>query len=123
MQQAANDVDQVKVTTQQTATDVDQMNVVVQEMATDVDQLKCLSSPNLNADYGALSVLQGDNYGRAFTNGSPRQTHRRTTTLHVVLITRKQRPGFFKTASFKSGNRQLRFSGSTENVCPFLFPI
>ena len=57
MQQTANDVDQVKVATQQTAADVEQMNVVVQETATGVDQLKRLSSPNLTADYGALSVL------------------------------------------------------------------
>ena len=59
MQQTANNVDQVKAATQQTAADVDQMNVVMHETATDVDQMKRLSSPNLTADYGALSILSG----------------------------------------------------------------
>ena len=123
MQQTANDVDQVKVATQQTAADVDQMNAVVQETATDVDQVKRLSSPNLiTLIMEPYPFFQDLSYGITFVNGSPRQTHRRTTISHVVLITRKQRPGFFKAASFKSGSRRLRFSGSTENVCTVLFP-
>jgi len=70
----------------------------------------------------SYSSLQGTNYGKALTNGSPHQTPRRTTISHVVLITRKLQPGFFKAGSIRSGRQLARFFGSMENVCPFLIP-
>jgi hypothetical protein len=95
----------------------------VQQTGNDIDEVKRLSSPNLvRPDYGALSTFQGASCERAFTNGSRRRTRRRTKTLHVVLITRKQQPGSFKAASFRSGSQLNHFFGSTENVCLVLFP-
>jgi hypothetical protein len=90
-------------------------------MVNDMDEMKRLSSHNLGADYESYPSFQGTNCVRAFTNGSPHRTPRRTTTLHVPLITRKQQPGFSKAVSFRSGSQQDRFFGSTENVCPVLF--
>src|SRR6266403_6169682 len=65
--------------------------------------------------------FQGSNREKAFTAGSHHLTPRRTITLHVVLITRKRQDGCLKVASFRSGNQQVPFFGSTENVCPVLF--
>jgi len=67
-------------------------------------------------------IFQETNCGRGLTNGSPPRTRQRTTTLHVILITRIQQHGFFKARSIKNGGQQARFFGSMENVCPLLFP-
>jgi hypothetical protein len=88
----------------------------------DADQVKRSSSPNLVSTKESYKSFQKTNCGRKSTNGSPHRIRRRTITLRVVLIARKQQPGFFKEASFRSGNPQVHFFGSTENVCPVLFP-
>ena len=66
--------------------------------------------------------FQEINCGRAFTNGSPHQTHQGTITSHVVLITRKQRTGFSKAEHIRNGSQMVRFSGSMENVRPVPLP-
>jgi hypothetical protein len=66
--------------------------------------------------------FQGTNYGRTFIDGSLHRTPRRTITLDVVLITKRQQPGFSKAVSFRTGSQQDHYFGSTENVCPILFP-
>jgi hypothetical protein len=97
--------------------------MAMQRTANDVDQIKRSSSPNLTGvDRRALRILQGNNCERAFTNGSLHQTHQRTKTSHVVLITRKQQSGFSKAEYTKNGSQQVRFSGSTENVRSVPFP-
>src|SRR5258708_39602134 len=68
-------------------------------------------------------IFQGTNCGRTLTNGLPHRTCRRTTTLHVVLITRNQQRGSFKAGSIRNGGQQAHFFGSMENVCTLLFPI
>ena len=68
------------------------------------------------------TCFQGTSCARALTNGSPHRIPPRTTTLRVILITRKQQHGFLKVAHIKSGSQQTHFFGSTENVCPVLFP-
>ena len=90
--------------------------------ADDVDQLKRSSSPHLVSTKEFYESFQKTNCGRKSTNGSPHRIRRRTITWRVVLIARKQQLGFFKEASFRSGNPQVHFFGSTENVCPVLFP-
>jgi hypothetical protein len=46
---------------QQTANDVDEVKASTQQMANDVDELKCLSIHNLiSVDYGALPILSGN---------------------------------------------------------------
>jgi hypothetical protein len=67
-------------------------------------------------DIQAQPPTQGIIYDRIFVDGSLHQTHPRTITLRVVPITREQQPGSFKAIYIMSGNRNLRFSGSTENV-------
>ena len=63
-----------------------------------------------------MHSFQGNNCEIASTNGSLRQTHQRTITSHVVLITRKQQTGFSKEEYTKNGSQQVRFSGPMENV-------
>ena len=94
----------------------------MQQTANGVDEVKRTSSPNrIIADYEAQPIsFQETNSGRAFAIGSPRQTHRRTITSHVIPIKRKRRPGFLKAASFKSGSQQDLVFGSMENVCNVL---
>jgi hypothetical protein len=87
-----------------------------------VDLIKRSSSPNPVSTKESYKLFQKTNCGRESTNGSPHRIRRRTITLRVVLIARKQQPGFLKGASFRSGNPQVHFFGSTENVCPVLFP-
>ena len=97
----------------------------VQEIAQpvdDVDQVKRSSSPHLVSTKESYKPFQKNNCGRKSINGFPHRIRRQTITLRVVLITRNQQPGFFKEASFRSGNPQVHFFGSTENVCPVLFP-
>jgi len=60
--------------------------------------------------------FQGNNYERAFTDGSPHRTRQRTITSHLVLITRKQQSGSSKAEYTRNGSQQVLFSGSTENV-------
>ena len=55
-------------------------------------------------------------------NGSPHRTPPRTTTLRVILITRKQQHGFLKVEHIRSGSQQVHFFGSMESVRPVLFP-
>jgi hypothetical protein len=103
-----------------------EVKVATQQTAADVDQVKRMSSNPISADYGALPCyahppFQGTNCEKAFTNGSPHQILQPTITSHVVLITRRLRLGFFKAASFRSGNQQVHCFGFTENVCPVLF--
>src|SRR6267154_2329498 len=69
----------------------------------------------------SYSSFQGTNYGKPLTNGSLHRTPRRTTILHVVLITRKLQRGSFRAGSIRSGRQLARSFGSMENVCPFLF--
>ena len=88
----------------------------------DVVQVKRSSSPHLVSTKESYESFQKTNCGRKSTNGSPHRIRRRTITWRVVLIARKQQLGFFKEASFRSGNPQVHFFGSTENVCPVLFP-
>src|SRR5712672_3581186 len=63
------------------------------------------------------TFFQGTNCGRALTIGSPHRTDQRTTTLLVVLITRKRQRGSSKAGSIRSGSQQARCFGSMENVC------
>ena len=91
----------------------------VQQMADDV---KRLSSPNLIRAVGPYPFFKGTSYGRVFIDGFPHRTPQRTTTSHVVHITRKQQLGSFNAASFRSGSQPDLFFGSTENVCSALFP-
>jgi hypothetical protein len=82
----------------------------VQQSANDIDEMKRLSSliPLISS---VLTMepydpsFQGTNYGRTFIDGSLHRTPRRTITLHVVLITKRQQPGFSKAASFRTGSR------------------
>ena len=94
----------------------------VKEIASDVDEIRRLSFNPTSADNVVLLILQGTNYGKALTNGSPHQTPQRTTISHVVLITRKLPRGSFKAGSIRSGRPLARFSGSMENVCLLQFP-
>jgi archaellum component FlaC len=96
----------------------------VQRTANDVDEIKrwsSLTSVLPSAGQEPNPFFQKTNCGRTFTNGSLRRTPRRTTTSHVVLITRNPQPGFFKAASFRTGNQLDRSYGSTENVRPIFF--
>src|SRR5580698_5199942 len=68
------------------------------------------------------SSFQGTNCERALITGSPHRTPQRTTTLLVVLITRKRQRGFSKAGSIRSGSQQVHCFGSMENVCPVAFP-
>ena len=94
----------------------------VKEIASDVDEIRRLSFNPTSADNVVLLILQGTNYRKALTNGSPHQTPQRTTISHVVLITRKLPRGSFKAGSIRSGRQLARFSGSMENVCLLQFP-
>jgi heat shock protein HspQ len=94
----------------------------VRQTASDVDEMKRLPFRTLLLlTTEPHTSFQGTYCRRAFTIGSPHRTLRRTTTSHMVLITRKQRPGFFKATSFRTGSQQGPFFGSTENVCSVLF--
>jgi hypothetical protein len=121
MQQTATNVDQVKVATQQTAVNVDQVKVAAQQTAIDIDHVKRLSSNLIDTDTMPYALLQGSNCEKAFTNGSPHRIPQQIITSHVIPITRKQRRGFFKAASFRNGSQQDHFFGFTENVGPVLF--
>ena len=110
--------DQASVTDMEAARAIDWISKTVDN----VDQVKRSSSPNLVSTKESYKSFQKTNCGRQSTNGSPHRIRRRTITLRVVLITRKQQPGFLKGASFRSGNPQVHFFGSTENVCPVLSP-
>ena len=96
----------------------------VKEMAGGVDEIRRLSFNLTTVVLTTLSYssFQGTNYAIALTNGSPHRTPRRTTISHVILITRKLQHGFFRAGSIRSGRKLAPFSGSMENVCPFLFP-
>jgi hypothetical protein len=96
----------------------------VQQSANDIDELKRLLLPNfISIDQGALRpILSGNQLREGIHRWLSHRTPRRTITLLVILITRKQRPGFFKAAFSRSGSQQDRFFGSTENVCPVHFP-
>jgi len=96
----------------------------MQEKANDAIEMKRLSPPNITSVHSEpYPSFQESNCGRAYKNGYPHRTLRRTTILHAVLITGKRGPGLLKAASFRSGSRQLRFSGSMGNVCPVLIQI
>src|SRR6267154_463073 len=82
----------------------------VKEIASDVDEIRRLSFNPTSADNVVLLILQGTNYRKALTNGSPHQTPQRTTISHVVLITRKLPRGSFKAGSIRSGRPLARFS-------------
>ena len=69
-----------------------------------------------------MHSFQGNNCEIASTNGSLRQTHQRTITSPVVLITRKQQTGFSTEEYTKNGSQRVHFSGSMENVRSVLFP-
>jgi hypothetical protein len=95
----------------------------VQRTANVVDEVKRLSFLTSSAPtIEPYAPFQRTNCGRTLKSGSPHRTRRQTTTSHVALITRKPQPGFFEAASFRSGSQQDLFFGSTENVCPILFP-
>jgi hypothetical protein len=90
---------------------------ITQQTANDVDLVKRLSFPSLiSVNSRPSPTFQGTNCERAFTNGSPRQTHPRIITSHAVLIIREQQAGFFREASSKNGCHLNRFFGSMENV-------
>jgi hypothetical protein len=103
--------------------DAKEGRAVTQQTATDVDQVKSLSPPNIiNAICRALPSFQGINCVKTFTNGYPHRIRLRTTTSHVALITKEQRPGSSKGASSRNGCPRVQFFGFTVNVRPSRFP-
>ena len=93
--------------------------MVMQQTASDVNQVKRLSfpaSPVLSVE--SYASFQGTNCERAFIDGSPHQTRPQTITSRVIPIIREQQHGSFKEAYSRNGWQRVRFSGSTENVCP-----
>jgi hypothetical protein len=61
--------------------------------------------------------MQGVNCARTFASGFPHQTHPPTITLPVLPILKERQRGSFKAAPSENGNPQVRFYGSTVNVC------
>jgi hypothetical protein len=61
-------------------------------------------------------LFQKTNYERGSINGSPRLTHRRTTTLRMQLIIKERQRGSLKEVSFKNGRQRVRFFGYMESV-------
>jgi hypothetical protein len=82
-------------------------------MANDLDEVKRVSPNLVNADYGALHILSGNQLRESTHKWLSPPDPPRTTTLHVVLISRKQQHGFLKVAHIRSGSRQAHFFGST----------
>jgi hypothetical protein len=66
----------------------------------------------------AQASFQGINYDRIFVDGSRHQTHLRTITLRVMLITKEPRHGSSEAVFTRIGNQQLlsHYSGFMENV-------
>ena len=83
------------------------VNMVVEQTANDVDQIKRSSSLDLYKCWllDLTHSVQGNNYERIFTNGSPHRTHQRTITSHAVLITRKLQIGFSRAECSKNGSQ------------------
>jgi len=66
----------------------------IQGKANDVNEMKRLLSPNTtNLHEETYPSFKETNCGKGFRNGYPHRTLRRTTILHVVIITGNRLPG------------------------------
>jgi hypothetical protein len=102
-----------------TRVDGKEARVVIQQAADDVDQVKRSSSPN-RVDIHAQASLQGINYDRISVDGSRHQIRLQIITLRIIPTTREPRHGSSKAVFTRIGNQQRlsRFSGFMENVRP-----
>ena len=62
---------------------------VIQRAANELDQMRGSSSSNFIDAIGPYASFKGTICEREFTNGSLHRIRRQTTTLHVILVTRK----------------------------------
>ena len=93
---------------------------VIEQAANDVDQVKRSSSPTSSAlTIEAYTSFQKTNYGRASSDGSPHRIRQLTITLPVVLITKNQQLGSSKERFTTNGSQKDPCFGFMESVRPF----
>jgi len=98
--------------------DGNKAKVALQQTTDNVDQAKRSSTPNLSVlTQEPHLYLQGVNCVRTFASGFPHQIHPPTITLPVLPISKEQQRGSLKAVFSKNGSPQVRFFGSTVNVC------
>jgi hypothetical protein len=98
--------------------DGNKAKVALQQTADNVDQAKRSSTPNLSVlTQEPHLYLQGVNCVRTFASGFPHQIHPPTITLPVLPISKERQRGSFRVVPSKNGSPQVRFFGSTVNVC------